>query len=419
MGKEETRMKRGYRLVVGVLAACCLPLGGCSNPEVSDQMEGVEAQPLTFTQTTQEEWDHVADFGVRLLQETMAEGESTLVSPLSVLCALAMTANGAKGETLAQMEQVLGAPVDRLNQAVHTLMEEENETLHLANSIWFRQQESFTVNQDFLQTNANYYGADVYQAPFDASTVKAINRWVKEETHGMIGEILKEIPPDAVMYLVNALAFEAQWDTVYTKADVQTGTFTTDAGDSQSVELMYSHEGIFLQDEQAKGFVKPYAGGKYAFVALLPEKGVSVETYVDSLTGERLRELLGQGEETAVVAAIPKFESGSDVQLTQALESMGMTSAFDGDQADLSGIGTCAGGNLFVNRVLHKTYISVAEQGTRAGAATAVEISTEGAMVPQQMKEVILDRPFVYLLVDLEHQMPLFLGTVTEVESKA
>lgn len=412
-------MKRGCQLVAGMLAVCCLSLGGCSNPAVSDQMEGVEAQPLTLTQTTQEEWNHVADFGVRLLQETMTEGESTLVSPLSVLCALAMTANGAKGETLAQMEQVLGAPVDRLNQAVHMLMEEENETLHLANSIWFRQQESFTVNQDFLQTNANYYGAGVYQAPFDFSTVKAINRWVKEETHGMIGEILKEIPPDAVMYLVNALAFEAQWDVVYTKADVQTGTFTTHAGDAQSVKLMYSHEGLYLQDEQAKGFVKPYAGGQYAFVALLPEEGVSVEAYVDSLTGEHLRELLRQGEETNVVAAIPKFESGSDIQLTQALENMGMTLAFDGDRADLSGIGTHAGGNLFVNRVLHKTYISVAEQGTRAGAATAVEISTEGVMVPQQIKEVILDRPFVYLLVDLEHQMPLFLGTVTELESKA
>ncbi|OUN25697.1 serpin family protein [Pseudoflavonifractor sp. An85] len=412
-------MKGMQRMAAGVLAACCLPLSGCGSPKVSDQMEGVKAQPLTLAQTTQEEWNHVADFGVRLLQETMAEGESTLISPLSVLCALAMTANGAKGETLAQMEQVLGAPVDRLNQAVHALMGEESETLHLANSVWFTQQESFTVNQDFLQTNANYYGAGVYEAPFDASTVKAINRWVKEETHGMIGEILDEIPPDTVMYLVNALAFEAEWDQVYTKSDVQSGTFTTHTGDTQSVELMYSHEGIFLQDEQTKGFVKPYAGGKYAFVALLPEEGVSVEAYVDSLTGERLREILQQGQETTVKAAIPKFECGSDVQLTQALENMGMTLAFHGDQADLSGIGTYAGGNLFVNRVLHKTYISVAEQGTRAGAATVVEVNGEGAMDPGQMQEVILNRPFVYLLVDLEHQMPLFLGTVMAVKSGA
>ena len=411
-------MKRIHRLAAGVVATCCLSLSACSAPNVQDQMEGVEAQPLVMTQTTQEEWNHVADFGVKLLQETMEEGKSTLVSPLSVLCALAMTANGAKGETLAQMEQVLGAPVDRLNHVAHTLMGEEDGILHLANSVWFTQQESFTVHPDFLQTNANYYGAGIYEAPFDASTVEAVNRWVKEETHGMIGEILDEIPPDAVMYLINALAFEAEWERVYTKEDVQYGTFTPQTGQAQQVELMYSSENIFLQDEPAKGFLKPYAGGKYAFVALLPEEGLSVEAYVESLTGEHLRELLSQGQEALVEVAIPKFESGSDLKLQQTLEHMGMTLAFDHDRADLSGMGTCAGGNLFVNRVLHKTYISVAEQGTRAGAATAVEVNAESAVESSQVQKVILDRPFVYMIVDQELQMPLFLGTVTQVGVK-
>lgn len=408
-------MQNIHRVTAGMLAACCLALSGCTGSKAQDQMEGVKPQPLTVIQTTQEEWDHVADFGVKLLQETMEEGESSLVSPLSVLCALAMTANGARGETLAQMEQVLGAPVDRLNHAVHALMGEDENALHLANSVWFSQREDFTVNGNFLQANANYYGAGVYEAPFDQSTVQDINRWVEQETHGMIGEILDEIPEDAVMYLVNALAFDAEWGQVYTKEDVQRGTFTAQTGQVQWVELMHSSENIYLQDEQAKGFLKPYAGGEYAFVALLPEEGVSVEAYVESLTGEHLRELLCQGENTLVEAAIPKFETSSDLKLQQALEHMGMTLAFDSDQADLSGVGTYAGGNLFINRVLHKAYISVAEQGTRAGAATAVEVNGEGAMEPGQVQRVILDRPFVYLIVDLELQMPLFLGTVTQM----
>lgn len=418
-------MKRGCQLVAGILVACWLPLSGCSKPAVIDQMEGVKAQPLTVAQTTQEEWDHVADFGVRLLQESMADGESTLVSPLSVLCALSMTANGAKGETLAQMEQVLGAPVDRLNQAVYTLMREEQDVLHLANSIWFTQREDFTVNEDFLQTNANYYGAGVYEAPFDSSTVRDINRWVEQETHGMIEEILDEIPEDAVMYLVNALAFEGEWESAYTQADVWDGIFTTQEGEAQQVAMMHSHEHIYLQDrgstgleEGGIGFVKPYAGGKYAFMVLLPDQGLSVREYVDRLTGERLREVLRQSIHCPVVAAMPKFESGSDVKLKEALETLGMTLAFDENLADLSGLGTCAQGNLFVNRVLHKTYISVAEQGTRAGAATAVEVNGESAMVLDKFQEITLDRPFVYAVVDLEHQMPLFLGTVMEVKSE-
>lgn len=410
-------MKQMLRVTAGVLAVCCLPLGGCSAPTARDRMEGVKPQPLTLTQTTEDEWSRVADFGVRLLQTTAEEENNTLISPLSVLCALAMTANGAKGETLAQMEDTLGAPVERLNQAVHTLMGQEDDTLRLANSIWLAQRDDFTVNQDFLQTNANYYGAGVYQAPFDQTTVREINRWVEEETHGMVEEILDEIPADTVMYLVNALAFEEEWESVYTQADVWEGSFTTQAGESQSVEMMHSQEAGFLQDDLATGFLKPYAGGKYAFVALLPNEGVTVEEYVDTLTGEHLRALLGDAKNTPVMAAMPKFESGSDVTLTQALEDMGMTMAFDGTQADLSGLGTYAGGNLFVNQVLHKTYISVAEQGTRAGAATAVEVNGESMLEPDKFIEVTLDRPFVYLLVDMEHQMPLFLGTMLTVHS--
>lgn len=410
-------MKRMLRVTAGGLAACCLALSGCSAPKVTDQMEGVEPQPLTATLTTEDEWSHLADFGVRLLQNTMEEEKNTLISPLSVLCALAMTANGAKGETLEQMEQVLGAPVDRLNQAVHTLMGEQDDVLYLANSIWFTQQEDFTVNRDFLQTNADYYGAGVYEAPFDQSTVYAINRWVEKETHGMIEKILDEIPPDAVMYLVNALAFEAEWESVYTQADVWEGTFTTQQGQTQSVEMMHSMEHIYLQDEGARGFVKSYAGGKYAFVALLPDEEMSVKEYVNTLTGEHLRELLYQAIHTPVSVTMPKFESGTEAGLNEALEEMGITRAFDGDQADLSGLGTCAGGNLFVNRVLHKTYISVAEQGTRAGAATVVEVSNESAPMMDKFRELTLDRPFVYLLVDLEHQMPLFLGTTLSVKS--
>lgn len=408
-------MKRKNRVAASVLAACCLVMSGCSAPKITDQMEGVKPQPLTTTVTTEDEWSHLADFGVRLMQNTMEEGENTLISPLSVLCALSMTANGAKGETLTQMENTLGAPVQRLNQAMHTWMSGEDDALHLANSIWFTQQDSFTVNRDFLQTNANYYGAGVYEAPFDQSTVKDINRWVKEETHGMIEEILDEIPEDAVMYLVNALAFEAQWESVYTQADVREGTFTTHTGQPQPVDMMHSVEHIWLQDQWATGFAKPYAGGKYAFVALLPKEGMAVEEYVSTLTGAHLRELLGQARNTPVMATMPKFESGSDVKLTQALENMGMTLAFDGAQADLSGLGS-AQGNIFINRVLHKTYISVAEQGTRAGAATAVEVNEESALAMDKFVEITLDRPFVYLLVDLEHQMPLFLGTMLQVK---
>lgn len=374
-------------------------------PEDAPAIDGLEGKAAAVT-----------DFSVRLFQQALGEG-SALVSPLSVLYALSMTANGAKGETLAQMEEVLGLDVQSLNQLVRSytalLPREEKCSLSLANSIWFTDDGRFTVNRDFLQTCAAYYDADLYQTAFNDAACDAINAWVEEKTDGMIEEILNEIPADAVMYLINALAFDAEWAAIYSEDDVREGIFTTEDGTEQSAELMWSEESRYLEDELATGFLKYYAGGTCAFVALLPKEGVSVADYAASLTGEGLHALLSAPQDAAVTAAIPKFESEYAVELSAILAGMGMPDAFSERAADFSGLGSSTEGNIFINRVLHKTFISVDERGTRAGAATAVEITLDAAII--MTHEVILDRPFVYLLLDCENGIPLFIGTVTEL----
>ena len=155
----------------------------------------------------------VTDFGVRLLRESFCRDESknTLISPLSVISALAMTANGAKGETLQQMENVFGISVPELNtylaSYLRMLPEEEKYKLHMANAIWFKDSDDFSVEQNFLQTNADFYNAGLYKAPFDLATVKEINGWVAEHTDDMIKNILDEIEPNTVMYLVQCSFF--------------------------------------------------------------------------------------------------------------------------------------------------------------------------------------------------------------------
>lgn len=362
------------------------------------------------------------DFAVRLFQECAGSqaDDNVLVSPLSVINALAMTANGAKGKTLAQMEELFGADLTSLCDYLHAynknLPTDEKYKLHTANSVWVKDTESFTVQSDFLQANANWFNADVYMAPFDGSTLKDINKWVSENTDEMIPEILNEIPEDAVMYLINALAFDAEWQAVYKEYQVRDGVFTREDGTQQETELMYSTEYTYLQDAQAQGFLKYYNDAKYAFAALLPEEGVSIEDYVASLTGEGLHELLSNPERTTVETAIPKFEAEYDVLLNDILKDMGMTDAFDSAAADLSGLGTSPGGNLYINRVIHKTYIAVDEKGTKAGAATAVEVFLESAMETlDEIKTVYLDRPFVYMIIDCEENLPIFIGAVTDL----
>ena len=343
-----------------------------------------------------------------------------MVSPLSVLCALAMTANGARVETMAQMETLFGMPISELNEYLYVytqaLPEGKTYQLNLANSLWIRDDGRIQVEEDFLRTNATWYDAGVYQAPFDNSTVKDINAWVSENTDGMIDHVLDRVPEETVLYLINALCFEAQWKNIYYEHQVRDGVFTTEEGDARDVELMYSNEYQYLEDDKAAGFMKFYDDEAYAFVALLPKEGVRLRDYIASLTGENLRTMLSNVQDTKVETAIPKFQSEYTVEMKEILQTLGMTDAFDPEQADLSGIGETSTGLLYINQVLHKTYIAMDEQGTKAGAATVVATG-EGAAPPTEVKTVYLDRPFLYLIVDREAGLPVFMGTVMDITS--
>lgn len=413
-------MKKYIALIL--VLALTVSMTACQSVQAADLMDGVspnfvEKVPLDGNAAA------VTDFGVRLFRNSWEDGKNTLVSPLSVLCALSMTANGAKGETLSQMEAVLGLDVQTLNDWVYSYMAQlpnsEKCKLSLANSIWFRVHERLTVEQAFLQTNADYFGASIYKSPFDDTTVKDINAWVKDNTDGMIDGILEEIPEEALMYLINALAFDAKWQTEYEKGDVRDGLFhILDAeGTTRDVELMHSTEGQYLEDDMASGFIKYYQGGDYAFVAMLPNEDVALKDYVASLTGEHIQQLLAAPEYITVYAAIPKFEAEYTCEMAGILQEMGMRDAFDPHKADFSGLGTSEWGNISISRVLHKTYISVDEKGTKAAAVTSVEMTDACAVeIIEDYKTVTLDRPFLYMLIDTKTNMPFFIGTVADVQ---
>ena len=418
------KRKRIGLMIVSLLLVCAMAvnLTGCSaQVQAKNLMEGVTPKKVKALDDPGARNADITDFAVRLFQAGEKSGENTLVSPLSVLCALAMTANGAQGETLEQMEAVLGMTAEELNRYLYgyvkNLPRGETYKLNLANSIWFTEDSHFTVNRDFLQRNADYYGADIYQAPFDGQTCKDVNSWVKQKTDGMIPEILDQIPPDAVMYLVNALAFEAEWAEVYKEHQVRDGRFTREDGAVQDAELMYGSEGVYLEDEKASGFIKYYKGGGYAFAAMLPHEGVSVSDYVASLDGGSLSALLANPRYTTVLTAIPKFGAEYGAEMSEILKGMGMPRAFDSDSAEFEGLGVSAYGNIYISRVLHKAFISVGEKGTKAGATTVVEMLDGAAMAdPQEPKRVYLDRPFVYMLIDRENNIPFFIGTMMGIE---
>lgn len=392
------------------LLLACLLLCGCSAsagttapPKSRDLTASIDPQPVE--QPTDYDPSAVtaaiSAFSIQLLQQSDT-GKNILLSPLSVLCALSMTANGAKNETLAQMETVLGTPITDLNQWFSDISQEEE--LILANSIWLKKQTDFQVSEEFLHTNANYYHAAVYEAPFDSTTKDEINDFVLEHTNGMIEQILDNIPDSARMYLVNALAFDADWEAPY--SFTYDHTFSCEDGTSATIPMMCSDEFAFLEDEYATGFLKYYKGGRYAFAALLPNEGMTLSEYLNTLDGAHLQELFLHPQDTAVTVELPKFEAEFGEDLTEILQTMGITDAFS-SHADFSGIGS-GPDFLFISQVLHKAKISVNETGTKAGAATAVE-AKESAMLTT--KTVTLERPFLYFLIDIETGLPIFTGT--------
>ena len=386
----------------------------CSVMRSVNLMEGYAKQQVESI-CTEFNYEKEMDFAVRLFQQSMGKGRNSLVSPMSVFIALAMTANGAKGDTLTQMTDMFGFSVDTLNREFGAFMDDhwKDEVVDIANAIWFTEAEHFTVNPEFLQLNANYYDAGIYAAPFDETTVIDINYWVKRKTNNMIPKLIDEIDPNTMMYLVNAVCFDAEWKEKYTEAAIREGVFATEDGVSNRAEFMYSEESVYLEDDSATGFMKFYMDGGYAFVGILPKEGFTVEEYVASLDGKQLYDFVMNRMGETVRAAIPKFEYSYDIELSEALKAMGMTDAFDVDKADFTGIGTSTEGNIFINSVLHKTFISVDENGTKAAGVTG--IGAPGAAAPTEPKYVYLDRPFVYMILDTITCTPLFIGTVMEL----
>ena len=365
-----------------------------------------------------------SEFALRLLEECF-EGSGTLVSPLSVLTALQMTANGAQGQTLDEMMRVLGGNIDRdtMNQQLfnyyESLRNEEKAKFHVANAVWMTDSPAFTVNKGFVNTIDNTFRAQLAKVPFgDPATVDAINRWCSDNTDEMIPKLLEygDVDSNTVMVLANALCFDAQWNWPYFDTQVKDQTFHGTRGNT-TVQMMYSYHDNYIEGPKETGFTKSYAGG-YTFVALMPNKGISLDDYLKSLSGEEFLKLLDTVDyDCDLDAGLPKFSLDWDARLPDVLRRMGINAAFDPNAADFSALGTLPDGNIYIGDVIHKTHIEVNEKGTKAAAATAVDLPAGSApfQAPRKHVKVILDRPFVYAIIDMANGLPIFIGLVTDI----
>ena len=355
----------------------------------------------------------IASFGVELFKKEAAAagGKNVFVSPQSVATALGMTANGAAGNTLSQMLSVL-AGTDNLsafNKYVNTALTDK-DGLNLfknANSVWAESNgDDSELKESFVDSIKKYYDAEINKVHL-ASSLDRINSWVNEKTDGMIPQILSEIDDNVVLLLINAIAFQAKWEKEYQDSQIDhDGEFYASNGKTQTVKMLKSKENIYLHDEDTTGFIKYYEGHRYAFAALLPSEGTSVTDYIAGLTSEKISSLVKKarrGDEVSV-----------DAEATsKSLKEMGMNLPFEAG-CDLSEMFSSSG-TYKVDKVIHKTYVKVDEKGTKAAAVTAVSVSKSAAPPPEETYEVHLDRPFVYMILDTQTGIPVFIGALLSV----
>ncbi len=366
-----------------------------------------------------------ADFSAEFFKQVMAgnsSGRNVLVSPESVLMCMGMAANGAEGETLDELTRTLcGSDLDTLNSGAKAWSDAQNDPdltelfkISSANSAWIKDMEGFNVKQDYINTVSGVYGAEIALAPFDSSTVSDINSWCSQKTDGMIPKLLNDLPDSAKMVLINAICFEAEWAEQYEEYQCTDGKFSAADGSVRDVTMLSSTEDTYVQDDKATGFVKYYNGG-YAFMAVLPNEGVSVSDYAASMTGDTLTSLFdNRSNDYDVFAKLPEFKYDWDDDIKGTLEGMGINHAFDSENAQFSGMTDDT--ELYIDKVIHKTHIELDRNGTKAAAATAA-LMTDGAIIAEEKesREVILDRPFIYTIIDTQSGLPVFIGCVNDI----
>ncbi|WP_251448287.1 serpin family protein [Vermiculatibacterium agrestimuris] len=361
-------------------------------------------------------------FALELLRQSRTEGENALLSPLSVLLALGMTANGADGDTLAQFATALGMGRDALNSLCARFLADYSglggsTESTLLNSLWA--DPDLTLNDPFVLRCQDTYKAQLFKADLQSpATVQALNDWVSDATRGLIPSIVDEFDDRAVLALVNAIYLKNKFETPFPEphSEWTIDFHNADGSLSQPRGMSAERTMTYLSREDAQGVVLPYDDGRLGLLLLLPDEGMGLTDCLSAWDGATLSGLLAGREERQVDLVMPKFKAEWSGSLAEPLAAMGLTDAFDPNLADFTSMGACSDGPLYMGDVIHKTAFEVNEKGTEAAAVTAVIMEAGSAMPPQDMIVLRYDRPFVYGIVDLELGVPLFLGTMEHMD---
>ena len=355
-------------------------------------------------------------FSQQLMLENMDE-ENPLLSPVSAYLALGMVGMGAKGETLQEFQDMLGSNMPAVSQKVMERYPQDQEgmILTIANSAWVGQQ--LMPNEQWIADMEGICKGKGYRGELSSREImEQINSWCDENTRGLIPKMLEEpLGKDARLALLDAIYFKGDWQVPFEAMNTMQRPFTREDGTEKQVDTMSMWETNqrYLHSSLGEGVLLPYQGEDFVYVAILPNEGTEVRELYRQLTPEALGELLASENRELCNLRLPKYEVSFDRMLNDSLQAMGLVRAFDGELADFSGL-TEQGDPLCISLVRQKAVFRLDEKGTEAAAVTMVVVKNCAAMMEPQPRELYFDRPFVYMILDMETQVPLFVGIMDD-----
>ncbi len=379
-----------------------------------------EPEQIVVNNKTEQLIHNNNQFGLELFQTVLANEDSTknvMISPLSATLALAMTYNGAAGNTKTAFENTFhlnGLTTTEINQSMLDLCDalvsvDKLVKMKIANSIWYRN--TFQVEDDFINTNKKYYHAEVAALDFtNPNSKNTINNWVDNQTEHKIPSIVDNIKPTDIMFLINALYFKGDWKSEFKTANTENKPFHLVNGDVKQVPTMSQETEMgFYNSDLFTAVELPYGRGNFSMFLMLPNEGKTLAELENALTQENWQNWMeNMGSPVKMTINLPKFRFEYARLMNNDLIKLGLGIAFT-DAADFTKINS--GGELSISRVKQKTYVEVNEEGTTAAAATSVAVGVTSAG-PGEV--ISFDHPFLFAIRENTTGSILFIGRVMD-----
>lgn len=356
-------------------------------------------------------------FGFKLLSQLQQDPTQNLsISPSSVAIALSMLYNGATGNTQQAMAAALELneisleDLNQANAALETALESADPkvTLSIANSLWGRT--GFTFKPDFLQRNQTFYDAEITNLDFDSPDAPAqINNWVSQNTAGKIPQIIDQIDPAQVLFLINAVYFKGDWTVPFNPDETREQAFQLPDGSTKQQPMM-SQQGnyAYYETDQFQAVSLPYGDRRFSMYIFLPRPESSLTTFQQTLSAENWESWMNQFSRRQGSIQLPKFTIEYETSLNKALQALGMEVAFAAGRAEFANL---SDRETVISEVKHKTFLEVNETGTEAAASTSVGVALT-SLDPNPPFQMRVDRPFFYAIRENQTGTLLFMGAV-------